>query len=254
MLMVIGGTQDSREILKYLSKKKTPYLVTTATSYGAGLASRSGEGEVLQGRLNISNMVSIIKEKGIKAIIDASHPFAVDVSQNALEAAQRAEIKYYRYQRPPSILPSSPFIYFAEDYDEAAEKAVELGKTIFLATGSKTIKTFTSAAEKKNRRIIVRVLPLESSLKACKEAGLSPKDIIALQDNSFEVTQALLKVNCADVLVTKDSGKTGGTRDKITAALSLGIPVVVIRQPKVVGEKVFYTLADLFEFLSQKQN
>jgi precorrin-6A/cobalt-precorrin-6A reductase len=78
----------------------------------------------------------------------------------------------------------------------------------------------------------VRVLPDHNVVKKCQELGLRPKDIIAMQGPfSKEMNRLMFKTFNASVVVIKESGRAGGTETKMSAALSLKIPVVVIKRP-----------------------
>ena len=69
---------------------------------------------------------------------------------------------------------------------------------------------------------------------------------------SKNFNKALMDEYDISVIITKESGKTGGTASKIAAALDLGIQVVIVVRPKVVELKnktIFYNIEDLCSFL-----
>ena len=81
-----------------------------------------------------------------------------------------------------------------------------------------------------------RVLPLESSIRACREAGLSGSRILAEQGPfSREWNLLTMREKRIQALVTKDSGSRGGFAEKLAAARELGVTVLVIRRPPEEG-------------------
>ena len=100
-----------------------------------------------------------------------------------------------------------------------------------MTTGSKELGRFVNALGDP-ARITARVLPSEESLRACEEAGLSGRQIIALQGPfDTEMNCAMIRHAGAQWLLTKDSGAAGGYPEKLEAAGKCGIGTVVIRMP-----------------------
>lgn len=235
MILVLSGTRDGREIVEQLTASGYKVIATVVSEYGASLL-ESSEAAIAKGPLSEEGLVTILTDENIKIIIDATHPYADKISTLARNVAERLGITYLRYQRPGFPMPDSNLIHRAVDYQEAANLAFQLGEPVFLTTGSKTLKVFTDLAHRVGKRVIARVLPTPEVISYCRECGLSPAEIIAIQGPfSKEMNIALLRQTKAGVLVTKDSGDIGGTGDKIEAALMLKIPVVLISRPKVAG-------------------
>ena len=98
MILVLGGTSDSIEICNLLNKHNLSYFVSVTTVYGEELARRCTD-KVLLKKLTIEDMVDFIKENKIDKVIDATHPYAVEVSTNAIKACELSNIKYIRFER-----------------------------------------------------------------------------------------------------------------------------------------------------------
>ena len=102
---------------------------------------------------------------------------------------------------------------------------------ILLTTGSKTVPEYC-AAPGLRERIWARLLPLPSSLESCREGGLEPSHILAMQGPfTEELNTAMLRFVNAKWLVTKDTGSAGGYADKIAAARAAGAKAVIIGRP-----------------------
>jgi len=254
MILVLAGTTEAREIISLLSSKKIKVIATTTTEYGGELAKKAGANKVIAGELTRGKLEKLIEKNGVKAVIDATHPFALEIKKNAIDACRELKIPYARFERG-KINIKSPLIHYTEDFEKAGKKANELGKTIFYTAGTKNLKVFLKQIDK-NKRVIVRVLPRKASIKACLEAGIKQENIIAIQGKiSEEINRAMLKEFNAGVLVTKDSGETGFVKEKVLAALSLGLPVVMIKRPSVKypkSAKMFHDYNSLLSWVYNK--
>ena len=238
MILVIGGTSDSRAIAGELVNKGAAVLVSTATGHGAGLAAGSGI-EVIQGRLDREQMKVLMAARGIKVLVDSSHPYADLVSRNAAAACKESGIPYVRYSRPREEIPRSPLVETVDSYAGAAARACEAGNTIIAATGGKTAGVFTEEAAGRGKRIIFRVIPDPGTIKRLIGLGVAPGDIVAMQGPfSEEMNTALIRHYRAEVMVTKESGSSGGFLEKVRAAEKTGVLLIVVRRPPEPEEAV----------------
>lgn len=252
MILVLSGTRDGSEIIRLLREKGCPVLATATTPYGARLAAESGASATLEGQLSSEDMLSLMKEKGVRAVVDATHPFAQEASRNAIRACKKAGVRYLRFERKSEGLPESTLIHRCKSFDEGAAEAMALGEVIFCAIGSSHLSSFVEAAREGKKRIIAKVLPTREALEKCAALGLQPKDTVALQGpGSLELNRALLRDFHAEVLVTKESGATGGEDVKVKAALSLGLPTVLIARPRVEYPWLVGEYGDVLRWLEE---
>lgn len=236
MILVLGGTAESKSLAEQLLAAGFRVLLSTATAYGAGLAAETGA-EVVWGRLDGNEMTELLVSRDIRAVVDASHPFAENVSANARRACASANIKYIRFKRKEQPLSGYPLLHTVNSYTEAAALAVGLGDVIFLATGSKTAELFIGAAATAGKRLVIRILPDPGVMERLMKLGIDAGDIVALRGPfGYELNLALFRHYRADVLVTKESGAEGGQDQKIQAAASLQMPVVLVRRPPEPAE------------------
>ena len=240
MMLVLAGTAEGREVVAGLSRAGHRIIACAATAYGSRLLEGCGAAEIITGRFNTEEMAELITARRIPLVVDATHPFAEQVTANARRACAATGTIYLRWQRPPAKIPDSPLIHPVPGYPEAAAAAVSLARqVIFLATGAKTLAIFTAAARQAGKKVTARILPDADGLRRCLELGISPGDIIAMQGPfSAQLNKELLSHFKADVLVTKESGLTGGFDAKIRAALELSIPAVVVTRPPAPQDAV----------------
>lgn len=233
MILVLTGTGDGRKITQALIHNGYSVSVIASTSYGRELALEDGAG-LLDDVISLET-TQWLSEMCIQAIIDARHPFARKEEQHLYTTCQQKGILYLQVGREETKIVSNELLHPVHSMKEAAEKASSLGKTIFLTTGSHDLEHFINLQKQYGFRLVVRVLPEHRVIKKCQELGMEPKDIIAMQGPfSKQINKALFKMYKASVVVTKDSGKAGGTDTKVDAALSLKIPVVIIKRQTIL--------------------
>ena len=190
-----------------------------------------------------------MREEKFNFIVDASHPYAKNISANAIAAAQAAKIFYVRYERAEIIFDYEK-IFRVESYEAAALKASQLGKNIYLTTGSRNLKIFVDLL--KDCNLTARVLPTADVLSQCEALGLLPKQIVAMQGPfSTELNAELFKHAKAEVVVTKNSGQIGGADTKLEAAKILNLPVVMIDRPKIFYPQLAKNFDDVLKFLEE---
>ena len=133
---------------------------------------------------------------------------------------------------------------YVPDIPHAVAYLNETAGNILLTTGSKELSLYKDIRDFTDR-VYARVLPMESSLAACRAAGLPPSHIIAMQGPfPKELNIALLRFTEARYLVTKEDGAPGGFADKAAAAEEAGATLVVIgRPPQREGLSLAHTTA-----------
>ena len=125
MIWIIGGTCETRELVKRLNGRKD-YIITAATEDGKQFIDSQN---LLIGRMDYHEMVKFIQENQIKLVIDLSHPYAVLVSKNAQRAASSQNVKYIRYVRPQAVF--TDCVIYKKSLDECIEYLKSVSGTVF---------------------------------------------------------------------------------------------------------------------------
>ena len=233
MIFVAAGTKDGRELAGYLLNCGYQVTASVVSQYGESLLEQYKGLEINCQPLDEEGFVDYFAQNGIRLFVDASHPYAANASLNAMKACSRAGVPYIRYERQQTPLDYAK-AYYVEDYQEAAAVAAGLGQNIFLTTGSRNLAAFAHAPEMADRHLVCRVLPEPEIIQMARELGFMPGDIVAMQGPfSLTLNKELFLKYRADVVVTKNSGNTGGTDTKFQAAMDLGLPLVIIDRPRV---------------------
>ncbi|AET68328.1 precorrin-6x reductase [Desulfosporosinus orientis DSM 765] len=250
-LLVLAGTEDGRELAEALLRRGHDVLVSTLTAYGADLA----QGQGLQARfgaMDARRLTDLLRAQEFSALVDATHPYALQVKELARKACGDLEIPYLRWERSALNLPEHPLIHWAEDLPEAASLAAALGQRILLTTGSNGLPEWAVHPAMKDKTLFVRVLPTSAVLARCEELGFKPNQIIAAQGPfSQEWDEAMFKQLKVEVVVAKESGKVGGTLEKVLACLGLHIPMVMIKRPPADKNLNHRTLKEFINYVEE---
>ncbi|GAC90161.1 precorrin-6x reductase [Anoxybacillus flavithermus NBRC 109594] len=252
MIMMLSGTSDARQLALAIRDAGHDVFATVVTEHAAEQMAHVGL-HAHVGRLTAYEMVQLIQQHGVIAIVDASHPFAEEASRQAMKAAEEANVPYIRYERKESII-TYEHVTFVDSYEDAAEYAAEKKGVIMLTTGSKTLHIF---AEKllplPGVRLIARMLPTKDNMEKCEQLRLPQENIIAMQGPfTKQLDIAFMKHFGVTLLVTKESGRVGFVDEKIAAAQELGIETVVIRRPKLSYPVIYHEFSDVIEALARE--
>ena len=244
-LLIFGGTTEGRELAEVLLSGEAPYElhICVTSAYAAKLLPADERLSIHVGRLDADEMTALIKrlKEDRKALlcIDATHPYAVEAGRNIREACKRTKVKYERIKRDTKAFGNEDkatgggsSIIYVDSVDEAAEylRGTKEGN-IFIATGSKELVKYRDIPDFE-KRAFARVLPNREGIESCERAGLTGKHIIAMQGPFCEeINYALLMASDAEYMVTKQSGDNGGYAEKLYAARSAGVKLIVVGTP-----------------------
>ena len=233
-ILIFAGTTEGRELAEHLAGAGVRCTVSVATEYGAQILGPGKGRTVLQGRLTQEQMEFLIREEDFTCVVDATHPFATEVSAQIRKACEETKVPYLRLARDTEgELPDGGFgIYEAASMQEAAKILRGIPGNLFLTTGSKDLPLLAEEIGEP-QRLYVRVLPSVESLRICMECGIPAGHLIAMQGPfTQELNVDILLQTGARAVLTKESGKVGGFDEKVAAAKEVGIPVVVVRNPE----------------------
>lgn len=252
MIGFILGTSEGRKILSLINKYTNDIAVSTATTYGGELL-KEFDIKILNTKpLNKEEMLNWIKINDINVLVDASHPYAQEVTKTALECGGELGLKFIRYERKGALEDfNDEDIIRVKDYDEAIQTIKKIDGNILNTTGGNNVSKFSNLDFK--HRIIHRILPSPKVLSKIVEAGVSLKDIIAMQGPiSYELEKAFIHQYKAKAIVTKDSGIEGGVLEKYKAAKEARIKLLVIDKPIFKGDLVFNNEEELVKYLIEE--
>ena len=228
-VIVFAGTTEGYALSQFLSRHQIPVCACVATEYGSKALEEDTCLHVKTGRMTAEEMAAFLSQERPELVLDATHPYAAEVTANIREACEKIKTDYQRVLREESV--ESRSAVYVEDTEAAVAYLEQTRGNILLTTGSKDLEKFTKLTDYQER-IYARVLSLASVVEACHGLGIEGKHLIGMQGPfSRELNEAMLRqYNCA-YLVTKDSGKAGGFQEKLDAALDCGVTPVIIGRP-----------------------
>lgn len=248
MILLLGGTSETAKIATALADTGWSVLVSTATDVVLQVGDHPGISRRV-GPLDENAMAALVMEKGVKAIVDATHPYAAEAHVNAAKVAKTLGIPCLRWLRPEAVA-ESDLVQFADNHEQAAVLAASFREPILLTIGSNNLAPYVREANIAGVVVVARVLDRPASVEAALKAGVPQTHIIQGRGPfSVEENITLIRKFHIRVLVTKDSGEAGGVPAKLEAAKREGCQVVVVRRPEEARCTSYAELSDMLRGL-----
>lgn len=245
MILIFGGTTEGRTAASVCEGAgKTFFYSTKSDMQQVELH----HGVRLSGGMTAEEMRAFCKSHGICCIIDAAHPFAVNLHKAIYDCARMEtdssgrDIPVIRMQR--SFAEKRNDVTYCDDYADAIKKMQDAHIRCLLAlSGVNTVKKLKPYWT--HNKTVFRILDREESIASARENGISDKNIIFYNDENAlpsteEETKMMRSVGC-DAIITKDSGASGGFNAKVDAAVSLGLKVFVVKHPELPKDWTYAT-------------
>lgn len=237
--VIFGGTVEGRLLAERFAGSRICIHVSVATKYGASLLPKADNLSVHQGRMDEREMEEFLEETGCNVCVDATHPYAVEVTKNIRAACEQIGVEYIRVLRKTDCFAGGSEqngglcgeILFVDSVQAAAEYLAGTEGNILITTGSKELSQYTVIPGYRDR-CFARVLPTLPVMESCRALGFEGRNLIGMQGPfSEEMNLATIRQCDARYMVTKQSGANGGYGEKCEAALRAGIRLVVVGAP-----------------------
>jgi precorrin-6A/cobalt-precorrin-6A reductase len=263
-LLILGGTREAYELAERLVSQFSPEQLTVISSL-AGVTEhpRQPAGEVRIGGFSDttgtggkSGLQNYLLQEKISLLVNATHPYAAQISENALAAATELQIPFLRMTRPPWVKQPGDQWIEVPDLAAAAEylkSEFEISNsdlsraTVFLTTGNRGLEHFEQC---KRCNFVVRTVDVP---KLDKSSSVIPtwSDATFLQERgpfTLENELNLFRQHAITLLVTKNSGGNS-TSAKIEAARKMEIPVLIVERPQLKPSEVCSTVVEVMNFV-----
>ena len=259
-IIIYAGTTEGRKLTEYLLAQGAYVHACVATEYGESLLKSHEHLTVSHERQNREQMIELIESVQPEYVIDATHPYAQEVTKNIGEACRACSypVPYLRLLREcvaekeewdKNSSENQKNVIYVSDVKSAVEYLKTTTGNVLVTTGSKELEAYTELPEYKDR-IFARVLSVKNVVEKCDALGITGKHLICMQGPfSMELNLAMLRDYQIRYLVTKESGTTGGYEEKCEAARGAGAILVVIGRPV---EETGYSFSELCEYLREK--
>lgn len=240
-VLVLGGTTEAGQMAAALANAKVDavysYAGRTVSPVEQPIPTRSG------GFGGVAGLVNYLSAENITHVIDATHPFAVGMSRNAVVACAQSGVPLIALERPAWTATDGDLWTSVADIGAAVAVLPEEPWTVFLAIGRQTLDAF--AAKPQHHYILRLVDPPDRPLPL-------PHATVILARGPFDVAgdTALIQGLHIDLIVAKNAGGAGAEA-KLTAARTLGLPLIMIDRPAMPNRRTVATMADVLDWLHQ---
>lgn len=247
-VIIFAGTTEGRELSEYLSAQKIQVTACVATEYGETILRGKQYLNIHTGRMDAAQMKAFLQKTGAGLVVDATHPYAAVVSQNVAQACRETKTEYLRLIRESQQMETKEAV-LVSSVEEAAAYLAQTSGNILATTGSKELAKYTMIPDYE-KRVFARVLSTKEVAQACEELGFRGRNLICMQGPfSEELNTAMLRQFDCRYLVTKETGKAGGFKEKLRAAEKAGAKVVLVGRPE---EQSGYSYGEIIEILKEK--
>ena len=220
-LLILGGTAEARQLAGLVAKTRgvEPVLSLagrTSQPFEQGVPVRVG------GFGGVDGLRNYLITSEIDAVIDATHPFATQITHNATLAVSGLDVPLLHIDRP-AWEPRPPELWISVPDIASAVEALPRGARVFTATGRGSLDHFLARDD-----IYTCLRVMEDQSDTYPGNG---EFVVARPPFSVDAEVAVLKHHAATHLLVKNAGGAAG-RTKLTAAGKLFLPIIVVdRQP-----------------------
>ena len=223
-LLILGGTGEAVRLAQAVEADFGANLRVISSLAGRTATPADIQGEVRVGGFGgVQGLASYLRDIAANYLIDASHPFAAEITKHACLAAAATATPRLALLRQPWQAKEGDRWHEAADMAAAAEMVPALGRRVFLSVGTRALKHF---AELRDTWFLVRLIDAPAEALPLAQAEL----ILGRGPFDTASEQQLLEQHRIDLLVTRASGGAA-TKGKIDAARALGLPVIMLRRP-----------------------
>ncbi len=248
-IFIVGGTKESIDIIEFLKERypEISIVTSTTTEYGGNIAKNAGSDKVITRPLPKEDLIQVINGEKIDLLVDASHPFAEHITNTLCSIVDEMKIPFIRFEREPMYIEDMENINLSNVYHvDSFEDGGLLIKNNFTEGNILHLGGINTASDVlkyvSKDRFYIRVLKVKSSMDKCKELGIIEDHIFPMtasknKDKKIHINEnlELFKKVDAKIILTKESGDTGGFKEKIIAADRLGIKMIIIDKPHIKG-------------------
>ena len=215
MILVFGGTTEGRKAVEVLEEGGSPYFYSTKTGE-QDLTLHHGQR--IDGALDTDAMLTFCREHNIRLMVDAAHPFAVQLHQTIAEVSDALKIPAIRYER---IFPErDASLEWLDSYEQVPHDI----KTLLATTGVQSISKL-KPLEAAGVKVYYRILNRESSIALAQKQGATMEQLCYFEDPKNVPVEA-------DAILLKESGLSGGFQEKVDAAKAKGMRILVLKRPE----------------------
>jgi precorrin-6A/cobalt-precorrin-6A reductase len=237
-ILLLGGTSEANLVAQAMAKAGLAgvysYAGRTEAPMGQPIHMRVG------GFGGVKGLRAYLEAEGITHVIDATHPFAAQMSSNAVAACGDTDTPLIALERAPWTKGEADRWTLVPDLSAAVAALDGPPQRVFLAIGRQHVDAFATQPQ---HRYLLRLVDEPTGPLPF------PADVVVAR-GPFDVAgdTALMRDHGTEVVVAKNAGGKGAVA-KIAAARALGLPVVMIDRPAIPPREVARTVAEVMAWL-----
>jgi precorrin-6A/cobalt-precorrin-6A reductase len=238
-VLLLGGTTEASQLARALHDAQVDavfsYAGRTESPVAQPLPTRVG------GFGGVAGLLAWLQARRITHVVDGTHPFAAQMSGNAVQACAAAGLPLLAFERPAWVAQAGDQWQCVADIAGAVAALPQMPARVFLAIGRQNLLSFAECAQ---HHYLLRLVDAVPNLPL-------PHAQVVIARGPFTVDgdRALLQEHGITHIVAKNSGGTGAAA-KLEAARSLGVPVILINRPEVPERRTAATVVQVMQWLS----
>lgn len=222
-ILILGGTTQARELAALLAEKNISCLLSLAGRTKAPVAQPAPVR--VGGFGGAEGLAAFLRDGGFSLLVDATHPYAAQISANAAQASTMSGVPLIALRRPGWERREGDDWREVESVAEAVQALGEAPRRVFVALGRNELLPFEAAPQ--HHYLIRSVDPVAPPLALPQADYITARGPFAVEDE-----RALLAERGIEIVVSKNSGGSAA-HGKIEAARGLKLPVVMIARPRL---------------------
>ncbi len=240
-VLILGGTTEARALGERLAKRGD--LDVTLSLAGRTAAPVPHAVPVRVGGFGgAAGLADYVAEQRIGALIDATHPYATVISENAIAAARQTGVPFMTLRRLPWNAVAGDRWIEVEDTAAAVSAIGQKPRSVFVALGRNELAPFAGAPPQ-HRYLVRSVDPVDLPLPLPQVSYVTARGPFSAADD-----RALMTAHAIDIVIAKNSGGSAAY-GKIAAARALGIEVILLRRPVAPAAPAVETVEDAIGWL-----
>jgi precorrin-6A/cobalt-precorrin-6A reductase len=239
-ILILGGTAEARVLAGKLAGD--PRFTVELSLAGRTRAPAAQPVPVRVGGFGgAEGLAAYLRQKGISILIEATHPYAAQISRNAAEAAEISGVPLVALRRPAWVRQPGDRWIEVDGVADAVDALGEVPRKAFLTLGRQELLPFEAAPQ--HHYLVRSVDPVEPPLSVPNAVYLTARGPFEQPDEA-----RLLQDHGIEAIVAKNSGGPA-SYGKIAAARELGIDVVLIRRPDLPDVPSVETVEEMLTWL-----
>jgi precorrin-6A/cobalt-precorrin-6A reductase len=221
-VLLLGGTTEASDLAKAMADQGIDAVFSYAGRTEAPV--RQPLPQRIGGFGGVAGLVDYLRQNAMTHLIDATHPFAAQMSHHAVEAASQTQTPLVAFERAPWQPMQGDLWHHVPDMAEAVAALPDAPARVFLAIGRQNLEDF---ATKPQHHYLLRLVDHPAALPLPQTTALIARGPFTLQGDLD-----LLQSHRITHIVAKNAGGSGA-RAKLDAARALSLPVILINRPFV---------------------